>query len=389
MLPANYFSSQGVRKTPLALARARINRVEYKHEYHFIEHESDPSYPSLYRLPHEIMVLLPQIRSLTLAEYRMRSNATTLPISSTINHLPLKTTYENYDNKQPQLSSIHILISPKIPYCQFTIQRNEQVQPGQPKLIFILGTAFSGSTLLGQILSNRPNATFVGELYDVNQGWRKAQCSCPQGLDCEFWNGVQFDETIYQQLLRRNKGLLVDASKYPHWILRHAEAMDESKVVVLFKHPENFLFGCYKRKQLRDWGGEVDARWTIDDRLALYVEWYRNALEALIPRRIHFLSYDALANSTTVSLQRLHHLLGTQYRDGEERFWEKTNNHILGSNGNVIQQIRQGQMQGCGAIERRDHRAFVSQEVPGWAERCEQATAVHHELLQRAATELP
>lgn len=283
---------------------------------------------------------------------------------------------------------MHIIFSPKIPYYKFTIPRNEQVQPGQPKLIFILGTAFSGSTLLGQVLSNRPNATFVGELYDVNQGWRKAQCSCPQRLDCEFWNGIQFDETVYQQLLRRNKGLLVDASKYPQWILRHAKDLDESKVVVLFTPPENFLFGYYKRKLLRDCGGEADARWGIDDRLALYVQWYRMALEASLPGRIHFLSYEAFASMTTLSLKRLHHLLGTQYRDGEERFWEKRDNHILGSNGNVIEQIRLGKSQGSGAIERRDPRSHLLQAVPGWAERCEQATAVHHELLKRAATEL-
>lgn len=257
----------------------------------------------------------------------------------------------------------------------------------QPKALFILGTAFSGSTLLGQILSNRPNATFVGELFDVHQGWRKAQCSCPQGFDCEFWNGIQFDDTVYQQLLSRTEGLLIDASKYPQWILPHAKAMDESKVVVLFTYPENFLFGYYKRMLLRDWGGETDASWTIDDRLALYVSWYRKALEASLSGRIHFLSYEAFTNRTTVSLQRLHQLLGTQYRDGEERFWEKTDNHILGSNGSVIEQIRLGQSKSSGVIEFRDHRAFVKQEAPRWDERCEQATIVHREMLHRAAAE--
>jgi hypothetical protein len=239
----------------------------------------------------------------------------------------------------------------------------------RPSLIFILGTAFCGSTLLGQTLSTRPDALFVGELYNVNQGWREVDCACSEGKLCSFWKGIRFDDSIFQQLLARQPGLLIDASKYPNWILQHAKAIRESRVVVLFRDPENFVYGCYKRRKLRDWGGHAGDRWTVDNRLATYVNWYRLALDAPLQDRISFLSYDAFAKQPVVSLRRLHAQLGTQYIDGEERFWQKTDNHILGSNGGVVEQIRRGQIEGAGCIEYRDNGTIVRQQVANWTER--------------------
>lgn len=59
---------------------------------------------------------------------------------------------------------------------------------------FVLGTAYSGSTLLSFLLDSLPDVACVGELVDVQDripdkaGY---QCSCGQGVkECPFWNAV-------------------------------------------------------------------------------------------------------------------------------------------------------------------------------------------------------
>jgi len=59
----------------------------------------------------------------------------------------------------------------------------------RPRVVFILGTAYCGSTLLGQCLSNRPRALFVGEIFEVYKGWRAPRYGCEfiLGKQCSFW----------------------------------------------------------------------------------------------------------------------------------------------------------------------------------------------------------
>jgi hypothetical protein len=262
-----------------------------------------------------------------------------------------------------------------------------------PRLIFILGTAYCGSTLLGQCLSNRPQALFVGEIYDVYKGWRTPRCGCEfiRGEKCSFWDGFTFDETIYQQLKFALSVLIIDASKYPEWILRHARAMEDSRVIVMFKDPESFLFSWHKRGQVLDWGRHVEtpATKTIEAHLKLYVQWYELAMNAGLDDRTWFLSHEAFSLDPVLSLLELHSFLGIPYRPGQEHYWEKTDNHILGSNGGVLSQIRSGKPAQETIVQNR-HRHEARDEIADW-ERCSEVarrtyvSLVHREERQRFA----
>lgn len=62
------------------------------------------------------------------------------------------------------------------------------------KLIYIMGVARSGSTLLNSILGCHPDIMAVGELENLpTQGWiENGLCSCGEKVDeCEFWAGVK------------------------------------------------------------------------------------------------------------------------------------------------------------------------------------------------------
>jgi hypothetical protein len=61
------------------------------------------------------------------------------------------------------------------------------------KVLYLIGSGRSGTTIFGTILGNHPDIAAVGELhYLVDHGWLKnLYCSCGQkGKDCSFWSQV-------------------------------------------------------------------------------------------------------------------------------------------------------------------------------------------------------
>jgi hypothetical protein len=62
------------------------------------------------------------------------------------------------------------------------------------RVLFIVGTSYTGSTLLAFLLDAQPEMVSVGELRGPNLGWddpRTYPCSCGETLEsCEFWSKV-------------------------------------------------------------------------------------------------------------------------------------------------------------------------------------------------------
>lgn len=62
------------------------------------------------------------------------------------------------------------------------------------KLVYIIGTSYSGSTLLGAYLGLQPDSFCAGELgsWTLRQGSEKLACSCGiTRVDCPFWQEVK------------------------------------------------------------------------------------------------------------------------------------------------------------------------------------------------------
>jgi hypothetical protein len=69
---------------------------------------------------------------------------------------------------------------------------------GVAKVVFVAGSSFSGTTLLGLMLGSQPKAVFVGELKDYKRRMQSeikgtgSFCSCGQSrATCPFWSVVQ------------------------------------------------------------------------------------------------------------------------------------------------------------------------------------------------------
>lgn len=69
-----------------------------------------------------------------------------------------------------------------------------QLAPRPPRLVYVLGTWRSGSTILGVLLGSHPDIYTMGELYDLPGRYRnpKRLCSCgAPAAQCEFWAEVR------------------------------------------------------------------------------------------------------------------------------------------------------------------------------------------------------
>jgi hypothetical protein len=62
------------------------------------------------------------------------------------------------------------------------------------KILYILSSPHSGSTVFGMALAGHPDVVFGGELFEIpDPAWTEGRvCSCGQSLDaCPFWSGVR------------------------------------------------------------------------------------------------------------------------------------------------------------------------------------------------------
>ncbi len=98
------------------------------------------------------------------------------------------------------------------------IQKSERI-----KVIYLMGMARSGGTIVGKILGQLENATFVGELrHLIKRGYKEnSECSCGSKFNqCNYWNKI-FKDT----LLNNNQ---IDISNY----IKIQESFDRTTMIL-------------------------------------------------------------------------------------------------------------------------------------------------------------
>jgi hypothetical protein len=132
------------------------------------------------------------------------------------------------------------------------------------KVIFIGGTAFSGSTFFQLILANDPQGFAVGEAQSFFHPTRKYHfdplCSCGE-VSCPFWEQVrtvpvdQFYLKLFE--LYPKVDFIVDSSKYPYWIKERSERLAAQNIgvynLLIWKTPEELAKSYQKRGNMQAW----------------------------------------------------------------------------------------------------------------------------------------
>lgn len=170
------------------------------------------------------------------------------------------------------------------------------------KAICVYSTSRSGSTYIGALLANSPNAMHLGEVYawfgPFRGHHRSYGCSC--GVEgCSFLEPIKSmprAKGLYQCVLSSyNKEYLVDSSKDAPWFFQRFSDVSDLDFynVVVWKDPKSYAYSKFKRGQ-------------FNRCLDIYVAYYKQLLPLLDSYvSVYFDSFDA------ASLQpKLNMLLG-------------------------------------------------------------------------------
>jgi hypothetical protein len=252
---------------------------------------------------------------------------------------------------------------------RLTAIRADHTRSERPKLVYIMGYGFSGSTLLDHCLGSHSQAESVGELKAYDQ-WRQEdrQCTCGELMSaCPHWQAVEaiyrdrlgkvpgnpFDAfrpiaegslrlrpiemspsqleawgAKYEGLIRSvlehsGRRVAIDSSKNPWRALAlHRSGRFDLKVIYLVRRGEAVVYSGSKR-------GHSALRQSVGWWL-----WSHRALDCariLGPERVALLKYETFAAQPEVELRRLCRFAAIEYESGMLEFKARVHHNVSGN----------------------------------------------------------
>lgn len=194
------------------------------------------------------------------------------------------------------------------------------------KVIFVGGTAFSGSTLLDMMLANDPQGFSCGEVHALFRPYRPhhfgAECGCGDET-CNLWGQIKKtgERHLYRAIFERFPGVrvIVDSSKNPFWIRTQSARLAHdgigSRHVLIWKSPAEIRMSYRKRGREDHW-------------LRCWVNYHRLYF-SLVP------TYGSLPYSVLTcdpgSLKATCRYLGIDYFPGKHDYWRKRHHTLFGN----------------------------------------------------------
>lgn len=196
------------------------------------------------------------------------------------------------------------------------------------KVIFIGGTAYSGSTFFDMILSNDPNGFSCGEVYALFHPFRPHHinpiCSC-MDKNCHLWNSLlkKGKQNLYKTIFEMfpNIDYIVDSSKELQWIKEQNEILEKQKInvknILIWKTPEDFLKSILKRNGKKD---RLKKSWIIYHRkFATWIKEWRSV------------SYKEFTTNDK-KLKEVCEYLEIPFYTEKKEFWNKKHHTVFGNN---------------------------------------------------------
>ncbi len=195
------------------------------------------------------------------------------------------------------------------------------------KVIFVGGTAFSGSTFFHMTLANDPHGFACGEAHNffrpTRPGHFSMKCSCGDP-NCELWSTAKANgekriyETIFE--MKPEVDFIVDSSKSPFWIDQQSRYLVSQGIdvrhVMIWKTPLEFAHSSRKRVHHQlDW----EKAW-VNFHRAYYSkidDWFA-------------VSYRDYTSDVDV-LAKICDRLEIPYFEDKVSYWEK-DYHVIGGN---------------------------------------------------------
>jgi len=192
------------------------------------------------------------------------------------------------------------------------------------KLIFVGGTARSGSTLLDLILANDPKAMSLGEIHALFRPTRKHHFEELKSLkEDPVWSEILKGgkKNLFPNLIKYfpDVDIFVDSSKDPFWFRFHEKNNKDKyqiKHVLIYKSPEELAKSFIKRGKNSAW-------------INTYLHYHKTYFGLI--NNFRTIYYKELIVSEE-ELKSLCIDIGINYFNDKKNYWEKTQNSFFGSN---------------------------------------------------------
>ena len=251
--------------------------------------------------------------------------------------------------------------------------------------LFILGTAFCGSTLLGNALNAHPEFTFLGELNRLpsfcqfegplsREGQyvtRCAVCGTRPEYDCPVWTRALVAELealrpgdALEPFRRAGRGrVLVEGSKNPSWLRRVVADRGTAagvRVVHCVRSPFAFCLSYGRRTGSPAWMGAAVWRDTVYDVIRTCA--HHGGIPVLT------VGYESLAADPGGTLGRVCEFVGRAFDRRMLQFWEEPV-HPLGGNYGAYVRYPGYHAPGVPGEWRDSPPRYEGKPFGGWADR--------------------
>ena len=255
-------------------------------------------------------------------------------------------------------------------------REDQSIQKTEKSVIFVGGTAYSGSTLLCLSLANDESGFATGEVQHAFFPWMRGhknyleKCTCGE-KPCSLWQGVieSGPNEVYCALFDSmpDVNFLVDSSKNIYWIKDHLTHLHAQGInahhVLVWKSPAELKASYEKRNLSRDWLND----WILYHRLYF----------TLMPKHLT-ISYGEYTAKPTETLRKVCDYVGTDYFSGKEDYWNKKF-HTLGGNPSArvhlysdksseFESASKSITSSQGGLRKADHQKIYKTNIRGDAE---------------------
>ena len=185
--------------------------------------------------------------------------------------------------------------------------------------------------MLDIMLSNAANGFSCGEVHALfhpfNPYHIDPECTC--GIsNCNIWDKIKAygEKRLYEGIFTEMPDIdfIVDSSKQPLWIRDQTANLSGSDIAVenllIWKTPSEFALSCFKRG---------NSNWQ-----RMWINYYKRYFACI--NKWHSVSYKDLATNTLNTLRRICNIIGIEYVEGKENFWNKIHHTLFGNTSTRI-----------------------------------------------------
>jgi hypothetical protein len=246
------------------------------------------------------------------------------------------------------------------------------------RVIGILGTSFSGSTVLNLLLGAHPDIYAGGELSALilNRGDEGVSVCSACGSACAYWTGPAraaiTKANLYHEIERIfGKRIVVDSSKSIAWFNETLASDEHRRVlpsyVLMVKHPIRYLASCVANitpHRPRNVRGGILGRLTpagqreafleeiVEDLDGFYEGFWGNFGKTVGGAAFHLMHYERMVADPRAALAPVLRSLGLSYA-AEMTEFSRASYHQIGGNAGPLYQLGQGWPKGAVVGEAR------------------------------------